>query len=280
MQIIAGLLEAVSILLCIFVVLKLGLKINLVIYMVFAGVGCLAVNFLPDGNYFGVITFAMIGKCCWRWIFMFMYRVYVRAGRLYIHTTLYSRSHLFIWEYLLYIYVSMETHTRIWPRFCIYRTNWVSQCGNGFSHLFSKLYLSTRTWKLTSQISLTFQNQLAQSCKDTVTVWLYRNYPSHYDFGTVTIFGINELWTRLQKKNCRWTFTLVIRSLVEFKTFFLFQWNVRLERPMHLFPHLQQYNIQHQCVPYRLELVTLQLAWHWLLYLIYGFWFVHLLCNF
>lgn len=199
MQIIAGLLEAVSILLCIFVVLKLGLKINLVIYMVFAGVGCLAVNFLPDGNYFGVITFAMIGKCCWRWIFMFMYRVYVRAGRLYIHTTLYSRSHLFIWEYLLYIYVSMETHTRIWPRFCIYRTNWVSQCGNGFSHLFSKLYVSTRTWKLTSQISLTFQNQLTQSCKDTVTVWLYRDYPSHYDFGTVTIFGINELWTRLQK---------------------------------------------------------------------------------
>lgn len=62
MQIIAGLLEAVSILLCIFVVLKLGLKINLVIYMVVAGAGCLAVNLLPDGNYFGVITFAMIGK--------------------------------------------------------------------------------------------------------------------------------------------------------------------------------------------------------------------------
>lgn len=64
MQIISGLLEAVSILLCIFVVLKLGLKINLVIYMAVAGAGCLAVNFLPDGNYFGVITFAMIGKCC------------------------------------------------------------------------------------------------------------------------------------------------------------------------------------------------------------------------
>ncbi|XP_037039783.1 organic cation transporter protein-like [Bradysia coprophila] len=61
--IISGLLEAVSILLCIFVVLKLGLKINLVIYMVVAGAGCLAVNFLPDGNYFGVITFAMIVKC-------------------------------------------------------------------------------------------------------------------------------------------------------------------------------------------------------------------------
>ncbi|KAJ6636443.1 Organic cation transporter protein [Pseudolycoriella hygida] len=61
--IIAGLLEAVSILLCIFVVLKLGLKINLVIYMLVAGAGCLAVNFLPDGNYFGVITFAMIVKC-------------------------------------------------------------------------------------------------------------------------------------------------------------------------------------------------------------------------
>ncbi|KAG4072079.1 hypothetical protein HA402_015578 [Bradysia odoriphaga] len=61
--IMAGLLEAVSILLCIFVVLKLGLKTNLVIYMLVAGAGCLGVYFLPDGNYLGVITFAMIVKC-------------------------------------------------------------------------------------------------------------------------------------------------------------------------------------------------------------------------
>lgn len=65
----AGLLESVCIILSIFVVLKLGLKTNLVVYMVVAGAGCLAVFFLPDGNYFGVITFAMIGKwefliCC------------------------------------------------------------------------------------------------------------------------------------------------------------------------------------------------------------------------
>lgn len=130
MQIIAGLLEAVSIMLCIFVVLKLGLKINLVIYMVVAGAGCLAVNLLPDGNYFGVITFAMIGKFCR----LNMCRVY-RKGR-HIHATLYSRSHLFMWGYLLYICVDGNTWGFDLDFVSTVQIEWVN-CGIGFSHLFS-----------------------------------------------------------------------------------------------------------------------------------------------
>lgn len=62
-QVIAGVLEAVSVCLCILVVLKLGLKINLVSYMLVAGISCLIVNFIPDGSNVGVISLAMIGMC-------------------------------------------------------------------------------------------------------------------------------------------------------------------------------------------------------------------------
>lgn len=61
MQIIAGSVEGVSILLSILVVLKLGLRINLFIYMLIAGVACIMVNFAPDDNLWIVIVSAMIG---------------------------------------------------------------------------------------------------------------------------------------------------------------------------------------------------------------------------
>lgn len=62
-QVIAGMLEAASVGLCILVVLKLGLKVNLVVYMLVAGCACLMVNFIADGNNVGLISLAMIGKC-------------------------------------------------------------------------------------------------------------------------------------------------------------------------------------------------------------------------
>lgn len=57
-------LEAASVGLCILVVLKLGLKVNLVVYMLVSGCACLMVNFIPVGNNdIGLISLAMIGKC-------------------------------------------------------------------------------------------------------------------------------------------------------------------------------------------------------------------------
>ncbi|GAB0094988.1 organic cation transporter protein [Sergentomyia squamirostris] len=61
--IIAGAVEGIAILCSIVVVLKLGIRINLVIYMLVAGLACLMVNFVPDGNLWMIITLVMIGKC-------------------------------------------------------------------------------------------------------------------------------------------------------------------------------------------------------------------------
>ncbi|XP_055853828.1 solute carrier family 22 member 4 isoform X2 [Episyrphus balteatus] len=60
---IAGLIEAISICASIVVVLKLGIRQNLIAYMLIAGVCCLAANLVPGGNLFGVIGLAMIAKC-------------------------------------------------------------------------------------------------------------------------------------------------------------------------------------------------------------------------
>lgn len=60
---IAGSLEAISVLLCIWVVLKCGLKQNLIVFMIIAGLCGLLVNLIPDGAGHGIIVLAMIGKC-------------------------------------------------------------------------------------------------------------------------------------------------------------------------------------------------------------------------
>lgn len=60
-QVIAGSVEAISIAVCIFVVLKMGIKNNLIAYMIVAGCACLFVNIVPDGAPAGVISLAMIG---------------------------------------------------------------------------------------------------------------------------------------------------------------------------------------------------------------------------
>lgn len=86
LQVIAGVLESVSVCLCILVVLKLGLKINLVIYMLVAGISCLMVNFIADGNNVGVIALAMIGMC-------FCYNL----------TTIYMMYCMYT-EYIIFIY--------------------------------------------------------------------------------------------------------------------------------------------------------------------------------
>lgn len=61
---IAGTIEAISICLSIFVVLKFGIKRNLVTYMLIPGVCCLATNLVPKGEEYliYVIALAMIGK--------------------------------------------------------------------------------------------------------------------------------------------------------------------------------------------------------------------------
>lgn len=56
-------LEAVSVVLCIWVVLKFGLKRNLIVFMLVAGAGCMLVNFIPATNSAGIISLAMLGKC-------------------------------------------------------------------------------------------------------------------------------------------------------------------------------------------------------------------------
>ncbi|XP_041760709.1 organic cation transporter protein [Anopheles merus] len=62
--VIAGSVEAIAICLSIVVVLKLGLRINLFLYMVVAGLSCIVMNFVPDGNLWLIITLAMVVKCC------------------------------------------------------------------------------------------------------------------------------------------------------------------------------------------------------------------------
>lgn len=63
-----------------------------------------------------------------------MCRVY-RKGR-HIHATLYSRSHLFMWGYLLYICIDGNTWGFDLDFVSTVQIEWVN-CGNGFSHLFS-----------------------------------------------------------------------------------------------------------------------------------------------
>lgn len=62
---VAGTIEAISICLSIFVVLKFGIKRNLVTYMLIPGVCCLATNLVPKGEEYliYVIALAMIAKC-------------------------------------------------------------------------------------------------------------------------------------------------------------------------------------------------------------------------
>ncbi|XP_049285329.1 organic cation transporter protein [Anopheles funestus] len=62
--VIAGSVESIAICVSIVVVLKLGLRINLFLYMVVAGLSCIVMNFVPDGNLWLIITLAMIVKCC------------------------------------------------------------------------------------------------------------------------------------------------------------------------------------------------------------------------
>ncbi|XP_046806778.1 organic cation transporter protein isoform X2 [Lucilia cuprina] len=62
---IAGSVEAISICLSIFVVLKLGIRLNLITYMLIPGICCLATNIVPKGdeNNIYIIALAMIAKC-------------------------------------------------------------------------------------------------------------------------------------------------------------------------------------------------------------------------
>lgn len=58
----AGGVEAAAIIFSIFVVLRLGIRVNLVIYMYVAGIACLMVNFVPAGDTTFLITLVLIGK--------------------------------------------------------------------------------------------------------------------------------------------------------------------------------------------------------------------------
>lgn len=61
--VLAGSVESIAICLSIVVVLKLGLRVNLFLYMVVAGISCILMNFIPDGNLWVIIMLAMIVKC-------------------------------------------------------------------------------------------------------------------------------------------------------------------------------------------------------------------------
>lgn len=61
-KIIAGTVEAFSIAASVLVVLKLGLRINLVIYLIVAGIACTLINYVRADNLWLTITLAMIGK--------------------------------------------------------------------------------------------------------------------------------------------------------------------------------------------------------------------------
>ncbi|XP_059217869.1 organic cation transporter protein isoform X2 [Stomoxys calcitrans] len=62
---IAGIVEAISVSFSVFVVLKLGIRLNLIACMLLPGICCLAVNVVPKGdeNTVYVIALAMIAKC-------------------------------------------------------------------------------------------------------------------------------------------------------------------------------------------------------------------------
>lgn len=64
MQIVAGAIEALSVCVSIFVVLKVGLRRSLIAYMLIPGICCLATNFVPtrDENQTAVIAMAIIGE--------------------------------------------------------------------------------------------------------------------------------------------------------------------------------------------------------------------------
>ena len=62
LKIIAGTVEAFSIAASVLVVLKLGLRINLVIYLIVAGIACTLINYVRADNLWLTITLAMIGK--------------------------------------------------------------------------------------------------------------------------------------------------------------------------------------------------------------------------
>lgn len=61
-QIIGSVLEGISVILSIFVVRKLGLRANLIAYMLISGVACLLVNFFNEDKLIAVISLAMIGE--------------------------------------------------------------------------------------------------------------------------------------------------------------------------------------------------------------------------
>ncbi|CAO1417559.1 unnamed protein product [Diamesa tonsa] len=61
--IIAGSVEAISILVSVLVVLKLGLRVNLFIYMIIAGIACVLINFARGNSQWLTIFLAMIVKC-------------------------------------------------------------------------------------------------------------------------------------------------------------------------------------------------------------------------
>lgn len=61
--VLAGSVESIAICLSIVVVLKLGLRVNLFLYMVLAGISCIVMNFVPDGNLWVIIALAMMVKC-------------------------------------------------------------------------------------------------------------------------------------------------------------------------------------------------------------------------
>lgn len=62
LQVIAGTVEAVSIAASVFVVLRLGLRINLVVYLLIAGIACIMINYARADNLWLTISLAMIGK--------------------------------------------------------------------------------------------------------------------------------------------------------------------------------------------------------------------------
>lgn len=61
LQVYAGSLELITTILSIWVVLKLGLKLNLVILLLASSLGCLLVNAIPSGDSTGVMTLARVG---------------------------------------------------------------------------------------------------------------------------------------------------------------------------------------------------------------------------
>lgn len=61
-KVIAGSVEAFSIVFSVFVVLKLGLRVNLFICMIIAGIACVLINFARADYLWLTISLAMIGE--------------------------------------------------------------------------------------------------------------------------------------------------------------------------------------------------------------------------